>query len=351
MEDVIKKIVSESVNAPSGDNCQPWYFSVDQSVLLIYKKDEGNNNYLDFKSRGTLLAHGALVENISISASKYGHTTEISFFPDSTNKNLISKIVFLENVRVKDEDGLFPALSLRVTNRKTYSKKQIALEDKNTLLKGLEGTNTRVDFIETEKEKKLLFSSATQMERVALQNEFIHSLFFGSIVWSKKQESNKKQGLYLKTMELPPPIEFFFKILRHWSVAKLLISIGFSKKVAQGNAQSYQTSSAIIFSIKDTDSISFIETGRLVERVWLRATNLGMAVQPLAGLIYVYQRLSEERNIDKVLSDAEVSIVEENYKNIQSLTSLNGGIIAMILRVGYAEDPSAKSSKKTPEFI
>ncbi|MDQ5931239.1 MAG: hypothetical protein QG674_405 [Patescibacteria group bacterium] len=352
IESTIKKIVSESMNAPSGDNCQPWYFNVSEETLFIYKKDEGNNNYLDFKSRGTLLAHGALIENISIVAKHYGYIIETNLFPEKDKKDLVVEIRFLKNnILNKEEEDLFEVLPKRTTNRKEYFKKNILQKDKNQILNNIDQNNIVVDFIENEVDKNKVFTSTTQMERIALQNKFLHKLFFESIVWSKKEEAQRKQGLYLKTMELPPPVVVFFKLLKFWPVAKFLSKIGFSKKVAENNASSYQSSCPIIFSIKNTDPVSYIELGRVVERVWLRATKLDIAVQPLAGVLYVYQRLHEDGNKDAVLSKEEAHIIEDSYQNIKKFISSSDATVSMILRVGYSKKPSARSSKKEPEFL
>lgn len=347
----IKKIVSESMNAPSGDNCQPWYFSITDTTLFIYKKDEGNNNYLDFKSRGTFLAHGALIENISVVAEHYGYSIESTFFPEKDKKDLVTKINFLENKSSLKENNLFEFLPKRSTNRKEYFKKPISEKDKKEILNNIGHENVLVDFIEDDSDKKNIFISTTQMERVALQNKFLHKLFFGSIVWSQKEEQEKKQGLYLKTMELPPPVAVFFKLLKFWPVAKVLSKVGFSKKVAENNASSYQSSYPVIFSIKNTNPISYIELGMTIERFWLRATKLDIAVQPLAGVLYMYQRLHEEGNKDAVLSKEEIHLIENSYHNIKKFSSDSDAIVSMILRVGYSKKPSARSSKKEPSFL
>lgn len=350
MEAVIKKIIKESVNAPSGDNCQPWYFSVRDSQLFIYKKDEGNNNFLDFKNRGTFLAHGALIENISIAALHYSYKLAIKLFPGE--KDCIAVIDFLEDKSSKNtiNENLYCALCNRSTNRKAYQDKVISQEIKNHLS---EITNPIGDivFIEDSEEKRKLFTTTTQMERIALQNKFFHKFFFDSIVWSQEEEQKKKSGLYLKTMELPIPVQMFFKILKYWPIAKLLSKIGFSKKVADSNAEMYQTSSAIIFSIKETSPESFITIGRVIERFWLTTTYLGIATHPLAGVLYIYQRILEDAGVFDKLTNEEILYVKEGYEHIQNNLLKNKNTIAMILRIGYSEAPSAISSKRSPEFI
>lgn len=352
METNITTIIFESVNAPSGDNCQPWSFKIEGDSVSIYKKDQGNNNYLDFKSRGTLIAHGALIENIVIVANRYKYNTSISLFPDKNDTNLVSKISFNKDEAIVSDDVLYNVIQKRSTNRKVYKKQPLSDDHKKSIIESSNNSKVLTHFIETEEQKRALFTATTQMEKIALQNESLHSLFFGSIVWTKREEQSKKQGLFLKTMELPPPVEIFFKLLRYWPVAKALSFINFSEKVSQGNADSYQSSSgALIFSIKDLQPESFIETGRVMERVWLQATSCGVAVQPLAGVLYVYQRLAEEKNIDGVLTNDEAFLIEHSYARMSSLIGFSEGIITMILRVGYAEAPSAHSSKKSPEFL
>lgn len=352
METNITTIIFESVNAPSGDNCQPWAFKIKGDSVCIYKKDEGNNNYLDFKSRGTLIAHGALIENIAIVAAKYKYLADIKLFPDEKDENFVSKISFIKDDSVLSDDGLYTAIQKRSTNRKIYKNQPLKDEHRKSVLESVGNTKVLTHLIETEEQKRSLFTATTQMEKIALQNQSLHALFFGSIVWTKKEEQSKKKGLFLKTMELPPPIEFFFKFLRYWPVAKALSAINFSEKVSQGNADGYQSSSgALMFSIKDLKPESFIETGRVMERVWLQATSLGVAVQPLAGVLYVYQRLAEEKNIDGILTKDESFLIEQTYSRMISLIGSDQGFITMILRVGYAESPKASSSKKSPEFL
>jgi len=351
MESIIKKIVSESVNAPSGDNCQPWVFSVKGSKLCIYKRNEGNNDFLDFRERGTLLAHGALIENITIVASHYGYKADISVLP-SAEENCTAIINFSEGGQDSDIDYkvLYEALPSRCTNRKEYKKELLSSETRNALKKIL-NPEGQILFVETEESKEKLFNITTQMERIALQNKFIHKFFFDSIVWSEKEERKKMRGLYLKTMELPLPVQAFFRILRYWPVTKILSKIGFSKKVAESNARMYQSSTPVIFSVTTANPASFVAIGRVVERFWLLASHFGVAVHPLAGVLYIYQRMIEGHDVDSLLTKEESLYIKEGGEYLHKEFIKNNDTIAMILRIGYSEKPSAISSKRDPEFI
>ena len=58
------------------------------------------------------------------------------------------------------------------------------------------------------------------MERVALETPALHKLFFGGILWSREENNSGKGGLYIKTLEVPPPIRLLFRLLKHWSFYK-----------------------------------------------------------------------------------------------------------------------------------
>ena len=72
MEEDIKKILEISVNAPSGSNSQPWCFEVKNNKVNIIMLPEKDHPILNYHNRGTLIAIGALIENIIITASSLG---------------------------------------------------------------------------------------------------------------------------------------------------------------------------------------------------------------------------------------------------------------------------------------
>jgi len=86
MEEDLIEILKIACNAPSGSNSQPWSFKVQEGRVEIIAIPEKDHRVLNFKNRGTLLAHGALIENISIIASTFGYNTVIDIiYPKKGN--------------------------------------------------------------------------------------------------------------------------------------------------------------------------------------------------------------------------------------------------------------------------
>ncbi len=69
----MQKILEAGVRAPSGENCQPWRFVVAGDTLSIFNIPERDLSPYNFNQLGSMVAHGALIENIVIAATAFGY--------------------------------------------------------------------------------------------------------------------------------------------------------------------------------------------------------------------------------------------------------------------------------------
>src|SRR3989338_3310518 len=116
MDDAIQKIVEAGIQAPSGDNCQPWRFVVKGNTIELYNLPERDNSLYNWGQRASYVAHGALLENMSIAASQLGYTLSIDLFPEKSDTNFIARVTLIE-VEAKNEP-LYDAIFKRCNNRK-----------------------------------------------------------------------------------------------------------------------------------------------------------------------------------------------------------------------------------------
>lgn len=347
MRDVIQKILDVAVYAPSGDNSQPWKFTVKDNEIKIFNIPDRDNPYLNFRQSGSYVAHGALIENIVIAASQSGYAAEINLFPDSREPDLVA-VANLAQTNPKEE-LFYPYIKERCTNRKPYQDTKLSEGQKRSFMHAQEevGKGGKVILVDDEDKKKALGEALSAMEQVALETDFLHKLFFDDIVWTEKEELKKKHGLYIKTMELPPPVQMLFKIIKHWLVMKFLNKIGFAKMAAKGNAKVYAKAAALGSVVMDADSAEdFINAGRLIQRVWLKATKMKLGFQPVAGILFLARRVLAGEA--KELSDEHVTLAKKSYETIKRAFGVYQGTVAMVFRIGVADPPSARSSRKPP---
>lgn len=82
----IEKILDQARWAPSGDNTQPWRFEVvDDMTAVIHGFDTRNNCVYDLEGHASWLAHGILLETLSIAATTLGCRSETSVLPPLEN--------------------------------------------------------------------------------------------------------------------------------------------------------------------------------------------------------------------------------------------------------------------------
>jgi len=339
-----QKILEAAINAPSGSNSQPWRFEFKDNKLYLIALPEKDHPILNYRNRGTWVAHGALIENILIAASAAGFSTDLKIFPDSSRPNVTAKIEFSKSV--PREEPLFSSISKRATNRKPYKNTPLTEEQKNIFIESTQKiSGVEVKIIEDKKAIQQLAEAASINEVVTLENEKLHKLFFDEIVWTREEEERRGKGLYIKTMELKPPQQAALKLFRKWKVMNLFNKLKFARGIARGNSKTYASCSAMIgIIIKDNDA-DFITAGRAMERIWLEATRLGLSFHLLTGTLFYYQALAFKREI---FSKEHREIIENAYNKTKKYLGVNNETIALLFRVGYGGQPSALSIKKDP---
>lgn len=349
-QETIRRILEISIQAPSGSNSQPWRFEIQGNQLNIFAMPEMDNPLLNFRCRGTWVAHGALLENIITTSCAFGYAPTYSLFPDSKNKNLIAR-VSLEESTPKD-NFLYPFISLRTTNRKPYNLHPLTIQQKTELFdiaKEIEGVELKL--VEEKDKINQIAKAESKGEIVLFENHLLHKLFFEKVVWSKKEEQKKGRVFYVKTKELKLFQRIALWFFRYWPIMNFVNKFGMTKIIAKVSSKKYATSSAMGVIIVENKDEDFITAGRLMQRLWLVVTKLGLSFQLLTLVPFLWQRI--EAGDTKEFSKEHIKLIENAYRQIASLFNLtdNTKIIALLFRIGYGGKPSAQSIKKPPEII
>lgn len=349
-KELIHKILEISINAPSGSNSQPWRFEIRGNQIDIFALPEMENPVLNFRDRGTLMAHGALLENIIIVSSVSGYIVDYDIFPTSQDKNLTIKL-FLQEAP-KGENPLFRFIASRTTNRKPYDAQPLTAREKKELFDIIKGTaevETRI--IEDKRIIEQIAEAESKGEAILFGNYLLHKSFFEKVVWSRREEQKKGRAFYVKTKELKTVQQLAFRLFRYWPIMSFFNKFGMAKLIAETSSKKYATSSAMgIFLVEDKDE-SFIHVGRLMQRLWLTATKLGLSFQLLTLVPFLWQRVNLGEA--KYFSKRQVDLIDGAYQEIASLFGATGEkrIIASLFRVGWANPPTAQSAKKPPEIL
>ncbi|MEK7628403.1 MAG: hypothetical protein AAB421_03215 [Patescibacteria group bacterium] len=345
----LAQILHAAVQAPSGHNAQPWDFGWDGMTLFVravYGKDRSVFNYLE---RGTVLAVGGVVESIGIFAPTIGFKSSVRYVYDPRRGPTIAEITFSPTTPEKNSARV-DALFARTTNRKQYAKKEVAEDIKDHLQQAaLFAGHTELVFIDSPVQMKLVARASTQMETFMLKVPALREAMFTHVVWDDAEEARVREGMFVKTLELTPPAFAAFKAFTHMPfVATLAGFLGMGSRIAAENAMRYASAGACgLIAISDMTERTLFELGRSLLRVWITATEHGLALQPIGGVIFLAARAREE--VPSLFSQkiAQSFIVADD--SLGALFKIPDGMRpGLLFRCGYADAPSARSSKKSP---
>lgn len=340
---VITKIIEAANQAPSGGNTQPWKFVVEHDTLKVILFPEKDHVVLNYRNRGTYVAFGALLENVKIAAQSLGYeaVTSISLEPIS------AKITFQPLIKVDTSVDLYDVISRRHSNRKPYKTNPLPEETKSYILHGASSYSPcRISLVEGEAIHSVAAGTAFDLY-VFLQNKLLHKLLFDEMLW-KEEDQHTRSGLYIKTIEAAPPKSFVLKLLSHWGVAQFFNKIKLSRKIYEENAKTLSAASLYGAVIVPNNDESFVQGGRLIEDIWLRATKQGLSFQLVAGLVFLSQQMSFGKK--ELFSQLEAKMILDAYETLREAFNVKEGeVIAATFRVGEAPPPMAVSYKRPPE--
>lgn len=339
---IIEEILAAAVNAPSGDNAQPWEFVLDGALLSIYNVERDATIY-NHRQRGSYLAHGALVENIVLRAADHGFSVEVRPFPGNGRT---AELRFIPNAA--KPDPLSRAIESRTTNRKPYRNERLSAADRTSLLESGTFFGCEIQIVESDERKALIAQAVGANEKLLFEHRGLHSFLFSMIRWSEAESA--QPGLYVMTMEFPAPLRFLLRrVFSHWTVIEILNRIGLSSFISKQSTATHAASAAFgAITISGKTDTDYFNAGRTFERLWLTATERGISLQPVTAMPYLLERVREGEA--DMFSESEQARIREAGEAIESGIECGDRHIAMLFRVGYCTPPTAHSGKLPPVF-
>jgi nitroreductase len=116
--DTLLQLIDLARWAPSGDNTQPWRFSiVGEQHLRVHGHDTRDEVLYDYEGRASHIAHGALLETLRVAASSFGLTSHWTVEADSEARSPVYDVHFSAQPDGLT-DPLFPYIEKRVVQRR-----------------------------------------------------------------------------------------------------------------------------------------------------------------------------------------------------------------------------------------
>jgi len=289
----VEEILNLARWAPSGDNVQPWRFEVldDDSVLVHLSARRGDSIYEYRDGEPGLLAGGGLLECLDVAASGWGRRMSWRLEGGDGTEPVHRIRVRFQRAAV-GPDPLLGQLTLRSVDRRPYRMRRLTGAEKRTLEQAA-GPELVVELHEPAAERLRLAWLGALATDIRLRAPEAHRVHQRIIDF---QRAHSPDGIPAGAVGLDRvTLRVMRWALQEWPRQRLLNRLGGTWAVAAQLDLWPGLASGAFFTMRlagpDPSPSARVDTmlhaGRSVQRFWLQASRLGLAIQPtLATLAF-----------------------------------------------------------------
>lgn len=336
--------------APSGGNIQPWIWVFDKKgVLHLFHDKVRSHSLLDYKGSGSLIAFGAALENLRLHAGKLGIDIEMKIHIHEFEEDCVASIRFVSKqpqalpIRFSD---LVEGITLRCTNRKNKKRYFLSEKEKKELLETAEEDGVFVEWTEEEEDLSKLAKVVGGMDRLRFFHDQGLVDFINEVRWTEAEAIEKKDGIDVATLELsgtekaamgllkdPRTVKFFRKYLMGYGLTKI-------------SKDTITTASGIfLIKVDEYTPQNILKAGMVLQRIWIKANMIGLSVQPVSAMLFIFQRLLNEKNVG--FTKIEQNEILDLKKSFNTIFNKEGDKQEIFMfRVNKAGEPSVRSYRR-----
>ena len=332
----LEALAQAAIQAPSADNCHAFKLLVGTDRLVIMGADQYEHAPSPRRILH-LLSFGAVAENVAVQARAMGFEATVVVFPEGSQaSSVVAEVRFTQGGGALGTD-LAEAIPLRHTNRRLIYRgprlaeaEQAQLEEEVRRVQGVD-----LVWLDAPPVRRAALRLVACAETARFSLPTLHEELFSSIRFEAGWRSTVTTGLAPGALGIEVLMRPLFRGLRHWQVMRFLSYFGVARLAGQRAAYwpcFFAPHLAALATALPLAEGAFA-VGQALERLWLRATTLGWALQPLAAsTLYA---LEEDERIPPLLRAS----LQAGWRALLPL-----GRPLMVFRLGRARPPRVQTA-------
>lgn len=261
----VAELVRFATLAANAHNTQAWLFSAREDHVKIRPDRARRTPVVDPDDHHLFVSLGCAAENLAIGATAYGLDADVTFDPAEGGQVDIA----IRTAGVAPS-SLVGAIPRRQSNRSAYDGSVLTEAERAALLAAGQGKGVGMLLIEDARGKRFLRDSVVagntnQMSDSAFVEELVHWIRF-----SKAEALARGDGLYSACTGNPS--------IPRW-IGRIIFPLVFRTRSENAKlVAGIDGSAALVLLVSARDvPANWVETGRVLERLLLTATQLGLA--------------------------------------------------------------------------
>jgi hypothetical protein len=337
MRETLLDIAHSGVLAPSADNEHVFQIELTEATIRLWPTSDFTLTTERLRRVLGLISLGAVVENMRLRAGELGLIAVTTWFPVESS-GPIAEMRF-QPVPAALGDELAAAIPQRHTNRRMYRGPGLSVVETallNTSVAPVEGVQL-IWLRGAARRRALGLIWRAESERFLRQR--LHQDLFSSIRFDLSWRETADRALPPGALEIETPMRPLFKALRHWALMRPLTWIGVHRLIGlrAGWLPAWQAPALGLIATSLPVEQGAVAVGAALERLWLRASLLELALQPMAASAV----LPLQSAADRGASDELRAALAADWQTIApDVTPL------MVFRMGRAGRPTVRSGRR-----
>lgn len=340
-------LLEAAILAPSGDNTQPFRFTVDrkQWTISVDVDPARDPSPMNAGQRMAQIALGAAIENMVRTAERNAWCLQLQ---EATNEGLLQ----LHLEPTPDIGTIDPLIHARVTNRKVYRGGEISNECLALLESAANGFDGAQGYWITDRPRlEKLCKLIARADALILGTKPIRDAFLAKVRFDQPVNATVDEGLSLGSLEVSAFERLMLRVMKYMP-DEVLRLMG-ARRVFSQAANKLASSAAGMFLVTASDhSASCLRcVGRLWQRAWLAMTEQGLAEQPMMSLL-VLQNVRDSATSAGVLSIKDKDAAEAILSEFETfVASFSVGRPSVLMRFGNSPPPACRVGRLPPRKL
>ncbi|PZV06588.1 MAG: nitroreductase [Leptolyngbya sp.] len=266
--------------APSGHNTQPWFVQYLEPYHWIIGNDK--NKWLpavDPTQRETMLSIGAFLQNLDYAASAFGYVCDWTLLATTNQDDRVMSVKLLKEASKNAFD--IAKIKSRRTVRSNFLSDVLKPEDLKYLV------NSEPKFIHylptTSKESQFINEQTIAANRLQSHRDPAQQELANWIRFSSKDAEKYRDGLTTASMEIEGISGW---VVRNFYDKDNVMKKDFRERGIDTVKQEVSASAGwILITSKDNSVAAFLETGRRMQRLFLKVREKGIAIHPMTQIL------------------------------------------------------------------
>jgi len=301
-------LLNYAILAPSSHNSQPWKFNVSDDEISLYADRSRWLSVADADKREIYISLGAALENLIIAAEHFGYNCTVSAFPGE--EDLVASISLQAGTPAPANAVLFPAITSRQTNRNPYEIQALSQADLDRLLSSSSHPDVAV-FLSQDPDTIEAFRQLVVEADGILYSDINYKSELGR--WLGQGVMGPR-GVEAKLAQM----------------AVVFLDVG-PEQIQQDSELINRTPCIGFISTAENNSLSSLQAGQVLERLWLAATASGISLHPMSQPLEVPE--IKGRLAAMIPADSQKRVVQQTF------------------RLGYAAPAGGPSNRRPLETV